>query len=742
MFKDAPHIPQTPQNIQDEVLTNNLHQNKDADFIEDVVTRESEEPKLKVMNWNSYFETVFYHPEVFDSPAYERIDIKNNPKLFFITFCDFMEKISSTWGVGQDSLVEEVMHYIDMLGLLDAASVLEVVCKITQLDQLSDNQKVHAKLELTHAFMYDGESYTGQISEYILTKNSSRILELTQLLYQTALSGDGWSQKSVENIKDILGIIMDKTNLPIVKYNTKLYLDRLFGYVADTGWTQSQLTEEEKTFSSAITVLERDVNYNFESVNSTKSKISLPISSDFIGLFNSDYTLRALGPISDVREKIKYSKDNFEEIVKYDIEVEFHPLNYSTFGLSKDNAGLLTFINNPTLKRVIEGDIGFSFSSLSLNTQVNFLKMISEKDMSEYSQLCALLNTYSKVRKDVLVSYLTIKEISNNEDLLLKLSVNKSKETFEEIVERFASIVKTVEKSKLDVQEYFNTSSSLEVEEWNSIVSDIIEKAKKLLIDFQSDTDVTLTHELEKVSNDHYLFLHIFKILKNKKETVVLEDIKSSTFEYTPGSEITEEQKNAMRDIYRRNHDGNKENEDKLLAEFEGRLIDGITKFYVFSWQGTVQSFMAITPKEEGALYCSGFNVAPEARGYKIGEAMLDEAIEKESDSILLADCYTHSPVSGKYIETGWVAVKAQDDNGNMVLDIKRDDKIRDTYIAKSMTRTEISAQTQESVPSGMRIQRATEQKLLPFELLNQDYVLTRMFKDGEEMVGVFEKAE
>ena len=248
-----------------------------------------------------------------------------------------------------------------------------------------------------------------------------------------------------------------------------------------------------------------------------------------------------------------------------------------------------------------------------------------------------------------------------------------------------------------------------------------------------------LSKELTSINLSMFLFLSTFKSLKESGVEFSLEDINSSSFKETLGTNISPQQVAEMKQIYATNQSANPEVQNELVSNFESRLKDGKTWFYTFSYSGNTQSFIAFTPKEDGSSYASAFNVAPDARGYKIGEAMLHEAMDKEAhEHILTADCDSTLPISAKYIETGWVATRYWDDHGDKVLDITRNDKERERYLGKQLSNEDIIA---GKVADELRVETGGEQKDLPFHLCNEGFVLTRMFFDqkGRQHYAVFE---
>ena len=141
----------------------------------------------------------------------------------------------------------------------------------------------------------------------------------------------------------------------------------------------------------------------------------------------------------------------------------------------------------------------------------------------------------------------------------------------------------------------------------------------------------------------------------------------------------------------------------------------------------------------------SSFNVTPDVRGFKIGEAMLDQVVsEQAKNHILEADCDAKLPISAKYIETGWVGTSYFEDKNrktnesDWIIYIKRNDNLNAGYWGKLASKESII--TQRTHPENVKVEVAKTQAELPFQLCNEGYVLTRMFTDKSGLsYGVFE---
>jgi N-acetylglutamate synthase-like GNAT family acetyltransferase len=276
-------------------------------------------------------------------------------------------------------------------------------------------------------------------------------------------------------------------------------------------------------------------------------------------------------------------------------------------------------------------------------------------------------------------------------------------------------------------------------------VSDEVNK----LEGFINESDVNNQIFLNKLMELEVEFLGITsltKVLHQSGEQFSLKDIKDCNLCIESGATLTEIDTTIMRNIYSQNQ-AEVGAHDEILAHFDERVKDPNTKFYIFKWQNKIQSFVAFTAAGENLFEATSFNVDPAARGYKIGEAMLEEAISKEAkEHVLYGECYAKLKIAAKYIETGWIAEKyftepGKDPNSvDTLMNIYRDDAHSSQYWGKSTTSPE-AIYGKEGIPEFVRVEEAGSQLGLPLYLLNEGYVMTRMFyyEPQRKFVGVFE---
>lgn len=252
-----------------------------------------------------------------------------------------------------------------------------------------------------------------------------------------------------------------------------------------------------------------------------------------------------------------------------------------------------------------------------------------------------------------------------------------------------------------------------------------------------------LSRGVDLIDLQTYIFLATFKSLIDSGIKIDLESVSQAGLTFSGGLELSADDITFMRSVYSDNQIDSAVH-DQLLSGFDKKVKDPKTQFSIFRWQNKIQSFLAFTDKGD-SLYMSAFNVSPDARGFKIGEVMLDQVVnEQAKERVLEADCDVKLPISAKYIETGWIGTFYWEDKNekegksDWVIDIKRDDKINAKYWGKGASKESIV--TQRTHPENVKVEVATTQAELPFHYLQEGYVLTRMFTDTSGLCyGVFE---
>ena len=159
-----------------------------------------------------------------------------------------------------------------------------------------------------------------------------------------------------------------------------------------------------------------------------------------------------------------------------------------------------------------------------------------------------------------------------------------------------------------------------------------------------------------------------------------LEEVQDGSIALIPGSEVRGELRRAaqMEDILVKTDQSMypKEFATKLEHQFKGLHGDPNARFYTFEWKGQVASFMTFADREtkphpiKGSLrevYFGFFRTNEKFKGGKIGEALLEVALEREMERLtnegkpfyILAFCDPKSPITKKYLSLGFEVTRS-----------------------------------------------------------------------------------
>lgn len=227
------------------------------------------------------------------------------------------------------------------------------------------------------------------------------------------------------------------------------------------------------------------------------------------------------------------------------------------------------------------------------------------------------------------------------------------------------------------------------------------------------------------------------------------EKMLSNPLREVSAAEISEEQKEQMLSILRRNYGETYPGEEykEFRVAIEKSLRDSFeksgTQFYILENAGKIVSFNRFDEVNDGRkiLYFGSFNADPIYHG--VGSAMLEHTIkEKVRDSdVMFAHCDPRMSITQKYIEDGFVAVQTETIAGNFSFEIWRTADIETHLQTKRMDAAELVAIAgQPSGPESDYFVREVKPDDV-FEELDSGlpYLLTRYFTHEGKVYAAFE---
>lgn len=347
---------------------------------------------------------------------------------------------------------------------------------------------------------------------------------------------------------------------------------------------------------------------------------------------------------------------------------------------------------------------------------------------------------------------------------VLDLAKQAEKDIAQAVFAKYAEIVKAVNQTAEYLGENFKADNfTVSRQQVQEITRRLLTKGKDLLVKFadQMNSGQTVKTEeviadLENVKTEILLFASVFKTV-NQESPIDFEQIKNTTLELKPATELTEAEREEMMKIFIANRKG--KYPERLLKdsqkEFTSAMFQEISEFHVLKYKGEIVAFMRFDTLPEGRFYAGSLNVQSEIKGSAIGSEMLKKALDKKSqENIIEAIAYMKIPMIKKYFgEYGFTAKGLELNHhgtGETFFLMERDNRLNQTLVSKEMNKEEIVTKFKTNVYAVgqpvviLNYNLESEYNRVKAQsdiLLNQEgYRLTRFLPEGDRAYMVFEK--
>jgi hypothetical protein len=202
---------------------------------------------------------------------------------------------------------------------------------------------------------------------------------------------------------------------------------------------------------------------------------------------------------------------------------------------------------------------------------------------------------------------------------------------------------------------------------------------------------------LQKRSDASRMSARLFHdAFKGSGDKIELNDVVGVEFRRTDPGELTEKERQAMQTIHWENWKSQPETAAILQKKFERTLQGGLRTFYLLKKDGAVAGFARFDfedadgrPLPRGETYFGSFNVTPAMRGSAMGEAMLRNMFDAQSDMTIHFESDTRHAISMKYVEDGKAVIEKVeryvDDTPDDIFHLRTSPAIRKGYKGKEM---------------------------------------------------------
>lgn len=330
------------------------------------------------------------------------------------------------------------------------------------------------------------------------------------------------------------------------------------------------------------------------------------------------------------------------------------------------------------------------------------------------------------------------------------------------------------------VQENLKNPTEFSSDDFSKLRETLGAKAKKIVHDAalatqrgaSGDTSQVIVEKLNKIKEENAAYVSFFKQLKLNAEAqgkrLDFKQLAGTWYYNTQCEQLRFDGKYVvqMDQIYEQNYPIGPYNEGKYPKEFVDSLRYDLfpkdyptlynelyDRFYILekdekilSYVRFLNNFNAEKVKVE-SIHFGAFNTNPDFAGGLIGNEMLRHALEEESKrgADILAECDPRTKASQDYIEMGFIATGEFEYKGVPSLNLKMasgtlidtPEKIKQREMAKvDIVAKSISSPEGE----GYVIKTSPEKQVPDFFPLQNGFVLTRYFTQGDKRYCLFEK--
>ncbi len=280
----------------------------------------------------------------------------------------------------------------------------------------------------------------------------------------------------------------------------------------------------------------------------------------------------------------------------------------------------------------------------------------------------------------------------------------------------------------------------------------ILSKAQQLLTSSIRSPDVSkIAEKFSLFSVGGALFVGIFRALKESKNEVSLEDIRSASFEQITALDLSKEDRKEMQEIWESQY-GKKEYEPRFREDlrrgFDESLTAGTVTYFLYRHEGHIISFSRsevvgerdnLLVKHRGSLMTH-----PGYAGGAVGLVFFKKVLALDRQgSILEAECDADpekTPVMLKYFEEyGYIATGYREDKADTANDEEKgeptlvlEQRDGEIFHTKGLSQQEIRSYAHADLrEEGMHFVRY-EGASFPFSTyFSDEYAMTRFFRDS-----------
>jgi ribosomal protein S18 acetylase RimI-like enzyme len=361
-------------------------------------------------------------------------------------------------------------------------------------------------------------------------------------------------------------------------------------------------------------------------------------------------------------ERYRQAAHNTSEIApqltKQDYRAKLFPLGNPTSEQEYD----YEYLMSTGMRQRILDDFGVELSNYPFWVQRNFLSFLERVPVA---QVETVQKTIKQFGENALRTFVSLEEDKGNAERIIHIAEHLSPEIAQKIFGRYAELVDATTTNTEQLEQNLQSDKTLNRAELETTTKHILRKAQEVLVVAATAGELSeeILKKLERFSADNIIFSSLCTTLFKGKDHANFSELKGVTLESIRGSELSSDDRTAMRAIAESNWQSFGELGKKVTSKFEQDFTSAdAADFYILRKDNKIISFVRFDKTDENNhRYAGSFNVAPEIRGSGIGEAMIRETLNHEAEHrILDAVFHPKLSVNYKYIEqTGFVLTGA-----------------------------------------------------------------------------------
>ncbi len=480
------------------------------------------------------------------------------------------------------------------------------------------------------------EQYKNLRSSGLLTEDDFRSMETTvtgeknrresvidkkgNISVNTYEEDDDGSRKSL-SVRYLLGV--EFSGKKLVKLE-----DNLYGIVTETQG-QKEITHVFRPNSY------QDIQRKYQEFEERTGKKALP-ANIYIGKRDADFP-----------GVMRFSETKFMQRRRDDESDIDYAKRIATFNAVKNYNKL------EKLSDVLSEEAGIGLHNMTIREQNCLTTYAFSRGDETFNRLVRFCKNYGEKG---IRTFLSCEFSTDMGEKILELGQGLPEETAASLFSKYAEIADAASESLEEMIAGFG--QEVDKETRLKIEENLLKRAKDLLDIFylkmkRGEKVADFDKQLGDIKSDIMLFTSTFKTLYEAGTNLDFKELAKVSMETKKPADLSPAEKEEMVRIFLANREEGYPEEllKNVFSDFEQSInpeddsVKAEANFIILKYAGNIVSFLRLEPRGPGRLYAAAFNTRPEAKGFKIGNAMMKEVIEGAAkENTIEAVAYSKKP--------------------------------------------------------------------------------------------------